>query len=234
MSSNENLPPLVRRQLLRELRDVSQQPPPGIRVYITDDNLAHINADIDGPVSTPFEGGLFKLRLVFDCDFPSSPPKAYFLTKIFHPNVSPKTGEVCVNALKKEWKSDLGLAHLLLVIRCLLIHPNPDSSLNEEAGKLLQENYEDYNKRAALLTKIHAKIKVSCPDDSCNKKTNTTQQPITSVNSNSNAVSCSSPAVATSSNNSAPSVSKSESKSTTVVKKEDKSKAMKNKTLKRL
>jgi len=233
MSSNENLPPLVRRQLLRELRDVSQKPPPGIRVYISDDNLAHINADIDGPVSTPFEGGVFKLRLVFDCDFPASPPKAYFLTKIFHPNVSPKTGEVCVNALKKEWKSDLGLAHVLLVIRCLLIHPNPDSSLNEEAGKLLQENYEDYNKRAALLTKIHAKAKSSGPEDANNKKAASNQSSNSSTNSSSSAVSCSSQAAATSSTSSPLPITKSDCKST-VVKKEDKSKALKNKTLKRL
>ncbi len=41
----------------------------------------------------------------------------YFLTKIFHPNVS-KTGEICVNVLKRDWKSDLGLRHVLVIIRC--------------------------------------------------------------------------------------------------------------------
>lgn len=40
----------------------------------------------------------------------------YFLTKIFHPNVS-KTGEICVNVLKRDWKSDLGLRHVLVIIR---------------------------------------------------------------------------------------------------------------------
>lgn len=29
------------------------------------------------------------------------------------------------------------------VIRCLLIYPNPESALDEEAGKLLLEAYED-------------------------------------------------------------------------------------------
>eukprot|EP00966_Prymnesium_polylepis_P074110 1719921-Prymnesium_polylepis.1 len=38
----------------------------------------------------------------------------YFLTKIFHPNIS-KTGDICVNTLKKDWKSDLGLGHVLQV-----------------------------------------------------------------------------------------------------------------------
>lgn len=40
-------------------------------------------------------------------------------------------------------------------IKCLLIHPNPESALNEEAGRLLLENYEEYAARARLLTEIH-------------------------------------------------------------------------------
>ena len=42
------------------------------------------------------------------------------------------------------------------VIRCLLIEPNPESALNEEAGKLLLEDYEAYARHARLMTSIHA------------------------------------------------------------------------------
>ena len=42
-------------------------------------------------------------------------------------------------------------------IKCLLIVPNPESALNEEAGKLLLEQYEDYSLRAKMMTDIHAK-----------------------------------------------------------------------------
>lgn len=35
--------------------------------------------------------------------------------------------------------------------------PNPESALNEEAGKLLLEQYDDYAKRARLYTSIQAK-----------------------------------------------------------------------------
>ena len=59
--------------------------------------------------------------------------------------------------MKKDWKSDLGLKHVLLTIKCLLIVPNPESALNEEAGKLLLERYDDYCARAKLYTEIHAK-----------------------------------------------------------------------------
>jgi ubiquitin-conjugating enzyme E2 S len=40
----------------------------------------------------------------------------------------------------------------------LLIVPNPESALNEEAGKLLLEHYEDYFQRAKMMTEIHAKV----------------------------------------------------------------------------
>ena len=38
----------------------------------------------------------------------------FFLTKIFHPNVA-KNGAICVNTLKRDWKPDNGLKHILLV-----------------------------------------------------------------------------------------------------------------------
>lgn len=47
-------------------------------------------------------------------------------------------------------------------VKCLLIYPNPDSALNEEAGRLLQEEYEEYFKRAQMMTSVHAK---SSPSD---------------------------------------------------------------------
>ena len=43
-----------------------------------------------------------------------------------------------------------------MVIRCLLIEPFPESALNEEAGKLLLEDYEGYARHARLMTDIHA------------------------------------------------------------------------------
>jgi ubiquitin-protein ligase len=42
---------------------------------------------------TPFHGGCFRMKLVFGPDFPSAPPKGYFITPIFHPNVA-KNGEI--------------------------------------------------------------------------------------------------------------------------------------------
>lgn len=41
------------------------------------------------------------------------------------------------------------------VVRCLLIEPFPESALNEEAGKMLMEDYEGYAKHArSVLVRI--------------------------------------------------------------------------------
>src|SRR5258708_36270616 len=37
------------------------------------------------------------------------------LTRIFHPNVS-KSGEICVNTLKKDWRKEYGIAHILITV----------------------------------------------------------------------------------------------------------------------
>lgn len=80
------------------------------------------------------------------------------VTKIFHPNVS-TAGEICVNTLKKDWQPTFGIAHILVTVKCLLIYPNPESALDEEAGKLLLENYDDYCARARLITSVHARAR---------------------------------------------------------------------------
>ena len=61
--------------------------------------------------------------------------------------------------LKKDWKKEYGITHVLTVIKCLLIHPNPASALNEEAGKLLLEQYEEFAKHAKMMTEVHARPK---------------------------------------------------------------------------
>jgi len=120
--------------------------------------LTEIFANIQGPDGTPYEGGEFSVKLVLGASFPQSPPKGFFLTPIFHPNVG-SNGEICVNTLKRDWSEQHKLKHVLIVIRCLLIYPNPDSALNEEAGRLIHDSYNDFFSRAQMYTNIHAKNK---------------------------------------------------------------------------
>lgn len=87
----------------------------GVHMIINESDATDIQADIEGPVGTPFEGGLFRCKLAVDQDFPNVPPKGYFVTKIFHPNVSEK-GEICVNTLKKDWNPAAWSLHNILEV----------------------------------------------------------------------------------------------------------------------
>ncbi|KAG7395864.1 ubiquitin-conjugating enzyme E2 S [Phytophthora boehmeriae] len=157
MLTRENLPPQVAQRVAREIRKLVLQPLDGIRYLPQDEEqLCEIHAEIRGPEDTPYDGGYFTVKLTLTESFPQQPPRGVFLTKIFHPNVSQPAGEICVNTLKKDWNPTLGLAHVLQVVRCLLIVPFPESSLNDEAGKLFLESYAEYARRAKLWTSIHA------------------------------------------------------------------------------
>ncbi|PGH21499.1 hypothetical protein AJ80_03167 [Polytolypa hystricis UAMH7299] len=125
---------------------------------IIPDDLTQLTILLTGPQGTPYSQGLWRLHLRIPEDYPNSPPKAAFKTRIWHPNVEESTGAVCVDTLKKDWQSSLTLRDVLVTISCLLIHPNPDSALNSAAGSLLQEDYEDFSRQAKLMTSIHAPI----------------------------------------------------------------------------
>jgi ubiquitin-conjugating enzyme E2 S len=154
--ATENLAPQIISRLMGEIRELVRSPPDGVEYVASDDSsVSEVHAFIEGPEETPFYGSKFRMKLVISEDYPNSPPKGYFLTKIYHPNIS-TTGEICVNTLKRDWNPTVTLKHVLQVIRCLLIVPFPESSLNDEAGKLFMENYEDFAARARIMAQVHA------------------------------------------------------------------------------
>ena len=79
----------------------------------------------------------------------------FFLTKIFHPNVS-KPGEICVNVLKRDWKPDMGLRHVLVIVRCLLIEPFPGAHSSHARHTIDLHNWVSYGRPCCILTQLHA------------------------------------------------------------------------------
>ncbi|KAI6844271.1 hypothetical protein KC340_g1329 [Hortaea werneckii] len=122
------------------------------------DDLTVLDLLLAGPTHTPFTTGVFKLHLSIPSSYPTQPPTAFFRTPIFHPNVDPQTGGVCVETLKRDWDVKLTLRDILVVIGCLLIQPNPDSALNAEAGSLIQDDFQAFARRAEMMTGIHARV----------------------------------------------------------------------------
>lgn len=186
--ATENLAPQVISRLMGEIRHLVKTPPEGIQYIESDENsVSEVHAIISGPEETPFVGGNFRIKLVISSDYPNSPPKGFFLTKIFHPNVA-NNGDICVNTLKKDWTPDVTLTHVLQVIRCLLIVPFPESSLNDEAGKLFMESYEEYAARARIVTEVHALPSNAGSSSKTGKSTGTADEPCSSMSSKENAM----------------------------------------------
>jgi ubiquitin-conjugating enzyme E2 S len=157
-SSNEYcIPPQMINALYKQEIYLKNNPINGISYYFNENDITDIQADIEGPTATPYEGGIFRVKIKIPYQFPNNAPKGIFLTKIFHPNIS-EQGEICVNTLKRDWDpKNWSLSNLFQVIRCLLIIPFPQSALNEEAGKLFMEDYSQFFKIAKIFTSIHAK-----------------------------------------------------------------------------
>ncbi|KPI87919.1 putative UBE2 putative ubiquitin-protein ligase putative ubiquitin carrier protein [Leptomonas seymouri] len=95
-------------------------------------------AVLKGPPDTPFEGGSYQLLLTVPQDYPLVPPKAAFITKVFHPNVEFSSGNVCLDILKKRWSPVWTLSSVCRAILNLLAEPESDSPFNCDAGNLLR------------------------------------------------------------------------------------------------
>lgn len=120
-------------------------------------DLTALSLLLAGPDNTPYSNGVFSLELRMD-NYPIAPPTAHFRTKLFHPNVDPTSGAVCVDTLKRDWKSELTLRDVLVTITCLLVCPNPASALNAEAGHLMEDDFAEFEHRAKMWSRIHASV----------------------------------------------------------------------------
>lgn len=143
------------KRLLQQVAQLNASPPVEDIALLSSDSPFEVNAMLFGPCNTPYAHGAFRIRLTYGSDYPAAPPTGLFLTKIHHPNVSSR-GEICVNTLKRDWRAGVTVAHILTIVKCLLINPGPDSALNEDAGRQLLDSFEEFAKVARMHTSVHA------------------------------------------------------------------------------
>lgn len=79
---------VAQKRLFHEYKNLSTNPPDGITAGpVTEDNMYHWEALIQGPEGTPFEGGVFAAEMKFPNDYPLSPPTMKFVGGgVWHPN----------------------------------------------------------------------------------------------------------------------------------------------------
>ena len=139
----------------------------GIGGPISQYNLKNWEVIIPGPLDSPFEGGRFKIKIDLPDDYPNSPPKCNFLTKVFHPNINFINGNICVNFLKKaedgkgnlakSWTNKKTICDVIVGLYALLKLPNQESPLNQNAHDLFVRDKDRYNQVAKSFTNKFAK-----------------------------------------------------------------------------
>lgn len=144
------------KRIIKETERLVNEPVQGISATPHDDNLRYFDVTIDGPSQSPYEGGCFKLELFLPDDYPMTPPKVRFLTKIYHPNID-RLGRICLDVLKSNWSPALQIRTILLSIQALLGAPNPDDPLANDVAQAWKENQAQAIQTAQEWTQQYAK-----------------------------------------------------------------------------
>lgn len=139
-------------RLRKELKDVTEKCADGISAGLSGDNLFDWDATIMGPPGTPYEGGVFSLKVRFPNNYPYQPPDIIFTTRIYHCNINAK-GVICLDILKDNWSPAYTIDKVLLSISALMASPNPNDPLVPEIAKLynINKNKHDDNAREYTL-----------------------------------------------------------------------------------
>lgn len=134
-------------RLMADLKAISQEPPDGCSASpCSDENLFVWSATIFGPDDTPWEGGVFSLRITFTEHYPEKPPRVRFTSEMFHPNVY-NDGSLCLDIIQDMWSPCQSVSSILTSIQSLLQDPNCASPANPEASQLYVNDKKEYNRR---------------------------------------------------------------------------------------
>jgi ubiquitin-conjugating enzyme E2 G1 len=153
------------KKLRKEFTDINEKGDVPFTVGLIDENdMFKWEVLIVGPENTIYEGGVFSAILEFPQDYPNSPPKMSFTSKMWHPNIF-KNGSVCISILHppvidhtnlmerldEKWRPVLGVKEIVLSVLSMLCAPNLDSPANVDAAIEYKNNYEAYKKKVRQL-----------------------------------------------------------------------------------
>ncbi|CAG9332935.1 unnamed protein product [Blepharisma stoltei] len=149
-SSNCN----TRPKLIRNLKELENTLPVKYSVWpISNGSIYDCIGSIVGPENTPYENGIFYVRISLPTHNHGTFANIKFLTKIYHPNISAQEGNV--SSLKlREARNDIML--IIETLYSILTHPDLENSENIEARDCYIEDIKEFNKGAAEWTRLYA------------------------------------------------------------------------------
>jgi len=90
-------------------------------------------------------------------NYPWGPFKMKFVTKVYHPNVSPVTGAISISILKDDWSPVLTLCPTLLSLQSFLCSPEPNDPEDAEIANLYLTARKAFEDTARNWTRRYAK-----------------------------------------------------------------------------
>ncbi|KAI3698569.1 hypothetical protein L2E82_42214 [Cichorium intybus] len=130
----------------------------GMSLMPDEKNIRHLTATIPGPVSSPYEGGIFHVDITLPDSYPFVPPVMRFTTKVWHPNISSQTGAICLDILKDKWSPALNLKTTLLSLQALLSAPAPNDPQDAVVANQFLTDHAAFVATAKRWTEEFAKV----------------------------------------------------------------------------
>ena len=66
---------MILKSIIKQEQDLLVRSPVGVKIIINQEDPMDIQADINGPQATPYENGIFRIKLILPNEFPHAPPK---------------------------------------------------------------------------------------------------------------------------------------------------------------
>ena len=147
------------KYLKKEYDNLQQDPilSLGCTVGLVKNDIFHWKITLIGPVDTPYAGGLFILTADFPEKYPEQKPEVKFVNKIYHLNVSPRDGHICINILNS-YKPRTPIVDIISGIFSLFYNQNPESPYDHGMADEYRNRKDEFDKKAKEWTLKYASM----------------------------------------------------------------------------